>query len=80
VTDDYYGPRARTYVTDRYKLTTYPGKEYGELFDLDADPDELFNRWDDPEYADVRAQLYEAFLDAYVRDESCLPRKPSSWA
>jgi len=78
--DDYYGLRARTYVTDRYKLTMYPDEEYGELFDLGEDPEELHNRWGDQEYADVRAQLSEEFLDAYIQQDSCLPRKPASWA
>lgn len=72
--------RARTYVTDRYKLTVYPGQSYGELFDLREDPDELYNRWDDPDYADVRARLHAEFLDAYIGSESGLPRSPSPGA
>ena len=31
----------RTLVTQRYKLTVYRDASYGELFDLQADPDEL---------------------------------------
>jgi arylsulfatase len=31
--------RIRTYITDRYKLTVYPGEDYGELFDLEEDPE-----------------------------------------
>jgi hypothetical protein len=63
-------------VTDRHKLTVYAGREEGELFDLASDPEELYNRWDDPEYADVRNRLSRELLDAYVRHESGLPRKP----
>jgi len=75
--DDYLGARVRTLVTDRYKLTVYPGESYGELFDLREDPDELHNRWDDPDYADVKADLYRQFLEAYVRDDPATPRRTS---
>lgn len=75
--EDYLGLRVRTLVTDRYKLTVYPGEAYGELFDLEDDPDELHNRWDDPDYADVKRRLYRSFLEAYVRRDSGLPRRLS---
>ena len=40
---DYLGFKMRTLVTQRYRLTCYSGREYGELFDLKEDPDELHN-------------------------------------
>ena len=43
--DPVTGLRPRTLVTDRYRLTAYPGSDEGELFDLDNDPDELENLW-----------------------------------
>ncbi|WP_224337716.1 sulfatase family protein [Haloprofundus halobius] len=73
--EDYLGLRVRTYVTDRYKLTLYPGEPYGELFDLRKDPDELRNRWDDEAYADVRRRLSVEFLERYVLHEQGLPRR-----
>lgn len=75
--EDYLGQRVRTYVTDRYKLTAYPGEKYGELFDLREDPDELHNRWDDPDYAAVKADLYRSFLEAYARGDPAVPRRTS---
>lgn len=47
----------KTYVNHRYKLTIYYNQTYGELFDLQEDPEEINNRWDDPEYADIKADL-----------------------
>jgi arylsulfatase len=73
--EDYLGLRPRSLITDRYKLTVYPGRSYGELFDLDADPEELHNRWDDPGYADAKADLYRQFVERYVEHEQGLPRR-----
>jgi len=38
--------------TDRYKYV-YNGPDIDELYDLEADPDELQNLIDHPEYADA---------------------------
>src|SRR5690606_238567 len=38
----------RTFITERHKLTAYRGHDYGELFDLQADPHERHNLWDEP--------------------------------
>lgn len=59
----------RTYVDERYKLTVYRGQTYGELFDLREDPGELANRWDDPDYAAVKAEVIRRFLDAELQRE-----------
>lgn len=58
---------ATMYRDARYKLITYHGLEYGELFDLTKDPDEFDNRWDDPAYAVLRAQLLQQSFDATVQ-------------
>ncbi len=52
----------KTFVTDRYKLTVYYNHTYGELFDLEEDPGEIRNRWDDPAYAEIKAQLLLQFM------------------
>ncbi len=65
----------RTYVDDRYKLTVYRGHDYGELFDLREDPGEVRNRWADPAYAGVRAELCMAALQEEIaREPMAMPR------
>ncbi|MES2460453.1 MAG: sulfatase-like hydrolase/transferase [Armatimonadota bacterium] len=66
----------RTYVEERYKLTMYRDHlDYGELFDLEADPHERVNRWDDPEYAAVKAGLLQRWINAEIaREPTRLPR------
>jgi len=75
--EDYLGLKLRTLVTKRYKLTLYGGQPFGELFDLQTDPDELHNRWADPAYQPVRTELTRRLLDELVRTDSVLPRRLS---
>ncbi len=53
-------------VEGRHKLAVYHGSDYGELYDLAADPRELDNRWDDPACAELRAHLLKRCFDAAV--------------
>ena len=75
--EDYLGLRVRSYITEEYKLTIYPGEEYGELFDLANDPEELHNRWDDPDYATVKNRLTAEVLSDYVLQDGAIPRRMS---
>ena len=52
--------------TERYKLSIYHGFQKGELYDLQNDPEEYFNLWDDPEYAETRFELMQKSFDATV--------------
>jgi arylsulfatase A-like enzyme len=49
--------------TDRYKFVHFLGEDFGQLFDLDDDPHEDINRWDDPGMHAVREALRGAWLD-----------------
>ena len=65
----------RTLVTDRYKLTVYRNADYGELFDLQSDPGELHNRWDDRDYATIKSELLLKFVQAEIQREGTrMPR------
>ena len=60
---------AKTYVDQRYKITVYYNREYGELFDLQEDPGEVDNLWDKPEYARLKADLIMKLLFAEMGKE-----------
>ena len=66
----------RTYINDRYKLTLWRGHpDWGELFDLEADPDEVDNKFDGPGYAKVKDELiYEMQHAELAREPQWTPR------
>ena len=69
----------KTLVTDCHKLTVYLDRDYGELFDLKADPAERENLWNSPEAADLRADLIRRLLFAEMRKEAMpTPRTASA--
>jgi len=59
----------KTCIDSRYKLTLYYNRDYGEIFDLQNDPDELENLWSD---VALRARLTEQFLHAEMLKEEPL--------
>ena len=62
----------KTYVNERYKLTVHWRRDYGELFDLQEDPGEIRNRWADPAYAKLKAELFEKLLLGEMAKEETL--------
>jgi len=74
-TDDPATLRLKTIITRTHKLTKYQGQPFGELFDLVADPGEKVNRWEDPAYAQVKAQLLSSLIDLLEPGENRLPRR-----
>lgn len=55
----HYGVR-----TDRYKLIHfYHDRDFWELYDLEKDPNELVNQYDNPKYASVKAELMSQLVE-----------------
>ena len=76
----------KTYIDERYKITLYFNRDYGEIYDLRQDPGEVNNLWgrvdtDPPADEELRAQLTEAFLRAEMLKEEPLPPSvpPTHW-
>jgi len=59
----------KTYVDERYKLTVYYNRDYGELFDLRDDPGEINNLWSEPAAAALKADLVMKLLFAEMGKE-----------
>jgi arylsulfatase A-like enzyme len=59
----------RTIATRRYKLTRYAHpQDAGELYDLETDPLELENLWDDPAHKATKTDLLATLLDEMNHD------------
>ena len=58
------GTRATMYRDDRYKLVVYHGHDLGELYDLNVDPGEFNDLWDDPNASDIKNRLIHQSFDA----------------
>ncbi len=59
----------KTYVDKRYKITVYYNQEYGELFDLEKDSQEISNLWDKKEYFELKTELITKLLFAEMGKE-----------
>jgi arylsulfatase len=72
--DDACGLRLRTLVTERYRITWYVGQPYGELFDLQEDPQEQHNLWNEAASRPLRSELTAQLLDEICLSDQALPR------
>lgn len=65
----------KTYVDERYKITVYYRRTYGEIFDLEEDPNEWRNLWDAPEHASLKSELLLKYAWAELGKEAMpMPR------
>jgi choline-sulfatase len=65
--------------TDRYKLVRVHGREEGELYDLETDPDETENLWEDPDRESVRSDLTARLADRMAFAADPLPERRGRW-
>ena len=69
------GSRLRTLITQRWRMTIAQDDTYGELYDLQSDPHEMENLFEDSVHRGVRAELMEklAYRQMELSDRSPLP-------
>ena len=68
-------PNIHTVRDARYRLSVVQGMGWGELYDLDDDPGEFDNLWDDPAAQTIKAKLLETLAQAELRyiDQTPMP-------
>lgn len=64
--------RIRALLSEDWTLIVPAGEGWGELYDRKADPKNIDNKWDDPRFEEVRAELTARLLDRVIgqMDES----------
>ncbi|NNE84603.1 MAG: sulfatase-like hydrolase/transferase [Alphaproteobacteria bacterium] len=72
VLDPRAGAHFSSLVTDRWRMSHYETSDWGELYDLQEDPQERHNLWDDASAAADKARLHEIM----VRELLILRDKP----
>ncbi len=64
-----------TYITKRNKITIYAGSDDGELFDLESDPGETMNLWNEPNSQELKNSLIRKFFKTEMKKETLrMPR------
>ena len=66
-------PRLRTLVTARHRITVFANAAWGELYDLQDDPHELHNLWDDAAHQALRGELTTELVRQMARHGDTSP-------
>ncbi len=72
-------PYVTTVRTRTAKINSYAGLEPGELYDLEADPGEHNNLWDDPKWAELKMKMLKLCFDASILTQDPLPERIADW-
>ena len=65
--------------TARHKLVAYHGVEPGELYDLQADPNETRNLWNETDRVTLKAELLKRLCDRLAETVDPLPEREGPW-
>lgn len=65
--------------TDNWKLIFYDKPRSGELYDLQNDPGEFTNLWNDPHHKDTREMLLQTLMARMIETTDPMPERHSSW-
>ena len=68
--ENYFGKMVRY---EQYKMVYYPGKPYGELYNLEEDPNEQDNLWDKLENSSIKRDLKDLLLEWAFTSEDPMP-------
>ncbi len=74
-----FNPDLYTLRTKDWRYSYYPGVDYGELFDLQADPNEYTNLWGKPGLEKVQRNLKDELLARIVGAHDPLPLRENRY-
>ena len=57
---------SRAVRDEHYKLIYYQNRNYGEFYDLQNDPSEKYNLWDDPELQVRKYEMMKRLLNRMI--------------
>ena len=61
--------------TEKHKIVVVHGGSIGELYDLEADPNESNNLWDDPAHAGVKTDMLIRVCNRMAQTADPLPER-----
>ncbi|TFF89521.1 MAG: DUF4976 domain-containing protein [Promethearchaeota archaeon] len=77
--DEEIGPlksRLRHLITEDYKLTVYESLDnFGDIYDIKNDPDELNNLWNDKKFGNERFKLLDKLLHESLKAQTRYPKR-----
>lgn len=65
--------------TDRYKLTLCDKPRSGEPYDLQKDPGEFNNRWNDPHTKDTQEMMLQTLVARMIETTDPLRERHTTW-
>ncbi|MFW6286767.1 MAG: sulfatase [Candidatus Sumerlaeota bacterium] len=68
----------RTFLYGDYKMVVYRDADYGELYNMQDDPDQLTNLWDDPDAAAVKSSMMHRLNRANMERQGQFPPRISN--
>jgi arylsulfatase A-like enzyme len=72
-------PQTTMIRTDRYKLALSHSDSDAELYDLDADPHEMTNRWNDPALQSTKLELMRRMINRMAWTVDPLPLRRADY-
>ncbi len=65
--------------TKTHKIAVCHGTDQGELYDMQADPGEHVNLWNDPKHAALKAEMMKRCFDASIATMDPVPMRVAPW-
>lgn len=65
--------------TTKWRITCYQDRPYGELYDIEADPDQLHNLWDDPDREGAKRQLQLRLMNRLMANAARPDTRKALW-